>query len=344
MRLAIVFGGQSFEHEISIVSAIAIKNLLKNLKVFIFLDQDRRFYLIDSKDMRADFFSKAKFKKNKELFIKNGGFFVKNFLGEKKIDFDIIINMIHGLDGEDGKIASLLEFYSIKYIGPSKEACLFSFDKYLTKIYASSIGVKTLDYKLLNKNDKRENFFDFPIIVKPLRLGSSIGISVVNDLTEFDYALDVAFEFDDDIIIEPFINNIKEYNLAGCRLEELFFSKVEEPLKKGFLDFDNKYLDFKRSESIKKANISKALEDSLKENFSKVYNQIFNGSLIRCDFFVLNDEVYLNEINPIPGSLANYLFEDFSFIVEKLCEFITIKKSVNIDYKYINEINSSKGK
>mgnify|MGYP000190384972 CR=1 FL=1 len=157
-------------------------------------------------------------------------------------------------------------------------------------------------------------------------------------MVQLSYALDTAYEFDDEIIIEPFINEVKEYNLAGCKIDGKFiFSIVEEPQKNQFLDFDKKYLDFNRTNKITKANIDDTLVTNLKKEFIKIYNDTFNGALIRCDFFVINNQVILNEINPIPGSMANYLFDNFDIVLDNLSKSLPTKKTINITYDYVNK-------
>ncbi len=346
MNIAIIFGGSSFEHEISIVSAITLKSVIKKHSLeFIFIDANRDFYLIDSNNMKSKFFSSKEYlKKSKKINLTKGGFEIPGMLGAKKINFDVALNLVHGRDGEDGKIASLLEFYDIKYIGPRVEGSVLSFNKALTKCLAKSLNVKTLNYQLLDIDGLREINIDYPIIVKPVRLGSSIGVSIVKSEDELDYALDVAFEFDTQVLIEPFIEGIKEYNLAGTFGGEWILSIVEEPQKEDFLDFDKKYLDFARDERVSQANISNSLKEKIEENFKAIYNPLFLGAIIRCDFFVIDNEVYLNEINPIPGSMANYLFNDFDEVLSKIATNLPTEKNINIDYLYINNIQKVKGK
>ena len=344
MNIAIVFGAQSYEHEISIVSSIAMKEVLKHQLTYIFIDQNRDFYHIPTQTIKSKLFSSGEYKKEDKLFLQKGGFYKKSFLGTKELFFDVVLNLTHGGDGEDGVLASLFEFFDIPFIGPRIEACNVSFNKFLTKGYAQSIGVKMLDYTYYTKNDEIV-VSSFPVIVKPVRLGSSIGVSVVKDQEELLYACDVAFEFDDAIIIEPFIKDIKEYNLAGAKVNgEFVFSIVEEPQKNEFLDFEKKYLDFARTERVNKADISDELIQKLQENFAKIYNTLFEGSIIRCDFFVIENEVYLNEINSIPGSMANYLFDDFNELFTKVATTLPSKKKIQINYDYVNTIQSAKGK
>ncbi|MBT0605784.1 D-alanine--D-alanine ligase, partial [Campylobacter lari] len=179
MIYGVIFGANSYEHEISIVSAVVLKKVLKAQKKFIFCDKNKEFFLIDEEKMNAKTFSSDAYKKEKALVLKQGGFFIKTMLGEKKLDMDVAVNIVHGKDGEDGKIAALLDFYGIKYIGPRIEASVLSFNKALTKLYAQSVGVKTLDYKVLNLHKEQNASLSFPCILKPARLGSSIGISIV---------------------------------------------------------------------------------------------------------------------------------------------------------------------
>ena len=344
MNIAILFGGSSYEHEISIVSAITLKKVLKKSNPsFIFVDANREFYLIDSDNMKSNYFSNGSYKKAKKLLLKKGAFATEGMFGLKEQNLGTILNLIHGRDGEDGKIASLLEFNGIAYISPRVDASVLSYNKLYTKLYAESLGVKVVPYSVLNSGDSRDVKLEYPVIIKPVRLGSSIGVSIVKSEDELDYALDVAFEFDNQVLIEPFIAGVLEYNQAGCKTSEFELSIVEEPNKEEFLDFEKKYLDFSRDDTVSDADISEELKSSIQESFKTVYASIFEGSIIRCDFFVVNGEVLLNEINPIPGSMANYLFEDFEGMVERLSTKLPKEHSIKIDYSYINSIQSAKG-
>ncbi len=345
MKLTILFGGASFEHEISIVSAITVKEKLSSFDLnFIFCDSDHAFYLIDSSKMKATTFSKGEYKKMPQLSISNGAFIQKSMFSSTEHN-GTILNLIHGADGEDGSIAALLDFFSIDYIGPRMDASVFSYDKRYTKYLCEARNVKSVAYEVMSAGEHKEISIPYPIIVKPSCLGSSIGVSIVKSESELDYALDTAFEYDKSLLVEPFIEGVKEYNLAGCMINgEINFSIVEEPQKEEFLDFEKKYMDFSRSEQILKADISEELEAKLKASFTKVYSNLFEGAIIRCDFFVVDGEVLLNEINPIPGSMANYLFADFVALVEGLTNSLPNNKRVKVSYDYIHSITSAKGK
>ncbi|WP_333804104.1 D-alanine--D-alanine ligase [Sulfurospirillum sp.] len=344
MTVAVLFGAQSFEHEISVVSAIALKKVLKSDIVYIFCDYERNFYLIPTDKITSKRFSSSEYKKDKTLFLKLGGFYAKKMLGEEKITFDVMINLVHGQDGEDGKLSSMLDFFGVPYIGPRTEGSCISYNKLFTKLYAKEVGVDVLDYQALRKDSPEPIRIPYPFIVKPLRLGSSIGIGIVKEEKELAYALDVAFEFDDTVLIEPFISGVKEYNLAGCKSDTFHFSIIEEPQKEEFLDFDKKYLDFSRTKRVNEATLDIETEKGIKDAFTKLYDPLFLGALIRCDFFVIEGKTYLNEINPIPGSMANYLFDDFDSIIKLLAKWLPKSIAMRKEYRYINSIQAAKGK
>lgn len=346
MKVAIVFGGLSFEHEISIVSSIAMKEVLNQELVYIFIDSSRQMYNIPTDIINSKVFSSGEYKKFDKVYFKHGGFYKQGgFLKkEQNIDYDVVLSLAHGGDGEDGILSSLFDFYNIPFIAPRTEACVVSSNKFLTKGYASSVDVKTLDYKYYTKGDKIKVDM-FPVILKPIKLGSSIGVSIVKSEEELAYALDVAFEFDDSVLIEPFISGVKEYNLAGTKINgEFVFSIIEEPQKAEFLDFDKKYLDFSRTSKAQAVDLGEKLNNEVKDSFKKLYNTLFEGSIIRCDFFIVDDKVYLNEINSIPGSMANYLFSDFNKLFIDLSSNLPRKKHIPITYEYVNKIQASKGK
>lgn len=346
MKIAIVFGGCSYEHEISIVSAVVLKKKLALPKLFIFIDKDKDFYLIAEENMQAKYFSEFKYKKSPRLFLGKNGFYLKNMFSSKKLEFAVALNLIHGKDGEDGKLASLFDFYDISYIGPSIAASVLSFNKLYTKAYAKLVGVKTLDYDLLylNNQDKKLKF-DPPFILKPLSLGSSIGIGVVKDMRDFAYAKDIAFEFDDKLLIEPFVENIREFNLAGAKTNgKIVFSIIEEPIKQEYYDFDQKYLSFNEELKNREAKLDEPTKAKFYEAFERIYNNCFENALIRCDFFMLDGEPYLNEINPVPGSMANYLFDDFTALIEALAKEAKTEARINIDYSFIHSISGNKSK
>ena len=347
-KVSVLFGGTSFEHEISIVSAISLKKVLgDNIAHFIFLDGGHHLYLIPADKMQAKIFATGEYKQCKQLEWILGGLCYKGLFGSKRLNnVGVVLSLIHGGDGEDGVVSSVLEFYKLPFIAPRVAACTLSFNKILTKNYAVHIGVKTLPYEYYRYGDEVHCSFAYPFIVKPATLGSSIGVSVVEQQSDMEYALDSAFSYDREILIEPFYKSVREYNLAGYKNAqgEMVFSMVEEPKKTELLSFDDKYLDFSRTTQTRQANIDKELESKLQESFRRIYGDIFVGALIRCDFFVIDGEIYLNEINPIPGSMAHYLFENFPSHIQALSQALPRSKPIKITYNYVQKIRAAKGK
>ena len=132
--------------------------------------------------------------------------------------------------------------------------------------------------------------------------------------------------------------------MAGCWTREgWLFSRAERVQKGEFLDYNQKYLDFSRRGEVK-TPVPAEVEEQLKGAFKKIYSTLFEGALIRCDFFRIDGEIYLNEINPIPGSLAHYLFEDFDQVLEQLAGSLKGEQKIEIEYRYINQIQKIKGK
>ncbi|MEO1941952.1 MAG: D-alanine--D-alanine ligase, partial [Campylobacterales bacterium] len=294
--------------------------------------------------MRSNYFSSGTYKKGRRVELRRGGFFQVGILGNRrKLPGDVVINLIHGRDGEDGKIPGMLAFYQIPTITPPIEGAVISYNKRLTKYYAVGIGVPVLEWQLVEPEEPTPPF-PFPVIIKPARLGSSIGVSVARNLEEYRYGLDVAREFDREIIVEPFIPGVEEYNLAGCWTQNgWLFSRVEQVQKGEFLDYNQKYLEFSRREEVK-TPVPAEVEEQLKGAFKKIYSNLFEGALIRCDFFRIDGKIYLNEINPIPGSLAHYLFDDFEQVLEQLAGSLKREPKIEIEYRYINQIQKIKGK
>ena len=109
-----------------------------------------------------------------------------------------------------------------------------------------------------------------------------------------------------------------------------------------FLKKENIVLRIK--DDVEISEIIEELKEKLKDSFKKIYNPLFKGALIRCDFFILDNEIYLNEINPNPGSLANYLFKDFNTTLNALADQISLEKMIKINYNFLHSINEQKGK
>lgn len=307
MNLGILFGGNSLEHEISIVSAYGLRKKLidKHNVTMIYIDFNNQLY--DASKVEFMDFKNNKIKKLKKVRFKDSK------INRKKID--CIILCMHGENGEDGLAAALCRFYKIPFVGSDILASSIAIDKFVTYQFLSQNGIlmiKTVSYTY-NDYLSGKDFDDFPCIIKPAKGGSSIGIFVCHNKDEFQENILKAFTVSNSVIIQPYYDNIVEYNLA---LYEDGESRLERIVKKDeIFSFANKYNDSFKI-------MHQALEDErLKERFKtigrKAYELLQAKGIIRIDFFLIDETIYLNEVNIIPGALAMYLFEDFDSVINR---------------------------
>ena len=308
MNLGILFGGNSKEHEISIISAYQIYNKLKDEYDIhmIYVDNDSSLYIADK--MKLNDFKNKKYNKLKKSCFINGG--VKGF------DLDVMILAGHGENSEDGVFASIMRFYNIRYIGCDVIASSICMDKYITYKYLSKNSINMIDSYIYTYKDYINGieFNEYPVIVKPLYGGSSIGIYVIKDESDKVNVLNMAFASSTKLLIQKYYDNIIEYNLA---VDDLGYSKLEKIVKKDeIFTFNNKY-----NESFKQFHqslVDDILYDKFKEIGRRVYELLNCSGIIRIDFFLVDGEIYVNEVNTTPGALSMYLYEDFNEVIRKL--------------------------
>ena len=318
MNIGIIFGGKSFEHEISIITAYQLKKkLLEYHNVYmIYVDINGNIY--DCSKMNLN-----NFKNNKLRF---------NKLKLNKLHLDIIIGAMHGENGEDGYAYNFARINNIKYFGSKGFGSSIALDKYKTYTYLSNNGIKMIPSYIYTYNDylKGKDIEEYPCIVKPLYGGSSIGIEVIKNNDEAICKLSNAFEFTDKILVQKYYDNIIEYNLA---LTEFDYSNLERINSKNeIFSFENKYNDsFKL---IHQELINDDLYDRFKEIGRKVYELLDLNGIIRIDFFLINNEIYVNEVNTTPGALSMYLFDDFMEVFNKSLNNVLREKNVNYKVNY----------
>lgn len=299
--VALFYGGRSFEHEISVLTA---------MQAGTFFPKDYRLlpiYMLNGKlyykpDYRS-FSSYIKPIKAKEVTLTNGGLQIKR----KYIKVDCALVCTHGGEGEDGTLSALLEYYDVPYTATNPRSSGICMDKSLTKTVLRDKGFNVVE---------DWNNIDYPCIIKPCVLGSSIGISVVNNSEDLLTAQETASYFGE-YIIEPFLVGSIEYNCAIFTYKgEYITSVIEKPLHKGeFLNFDDKY---KNGDREIPASMSDDLQKEITETTIEIYKKLSLFGVVRVDYLYYKEKLYVNEINTIPGSLAYYLFSDLSINFEKL--------------------------
>lgn len=327
MRLGLLFGGSSFEHEISIVTAFQLRKRLEaNYEIhLIYVSLSGDVWNADQMSMK-DFRLEA-YKKLKKLKL-------------KKLKLDAIIGAMHGENGEDGLGYTFAKLNHIRYVGCDMLASSLCMDKYRSYLYLNYNGIPMLPTTYYTYQDYLDNkkIDYFPCIIKPVKGGSSLGIVVVNRKEELEEELLKAFQFGTEFIIQPYYSDLVEYNLA---VSEKYYSNLEKINKKDTIfSFDNKY-----SDSFKVMHQS-LVEDEKYDQFCsvarKVYDLLGAKGIIRIDFFYLNDMIYVNEVNTTPGALAMYLFPNFEKVFEDCLNKALLEKEKNYPkshYLVKNNIN-----
>lgn len=360
IKIGVFFGGKSVEHEISIITMSQTVSAINKEKydiIPIYISKKGVMYTGDALlDLYAYKDIDNLLEKCCKVTIINDGENVKilkypsTLIGKNIINtIDIAFPIMHGTNGEDGTIAGYLNMLGLPFIGPDILASSIGMDKILMKKVLKESGLPVVDYiafysmEYIKDEQKylsqiQENL-DFPVIVKPGNLGSSVGIRKAKDIDELEEAIDFAMEFSDRIIVEKAITNLKEINCSVIgNLAETEASVCEEPIfSDEILSYTDKYIGGEKSKSGLKteafsklgscklsgkkgmANSDKKLpadisEEKRKEiqNLAKETFKVLGCSGIsRIDFLMdkETEEVYVNEINTIPGALSYYLWE-----------------------------------
>ncbi len=324
MIVAVFYGGRSCEHDVSIITGIqAAKSLSGHEVVPVYIDRKGTWIVPKKYDIIANYKKGAP--AGKVAFMKPNDKFLYVGRGRryKKIDVALLCN--HGLNGEDGTLQGLLKLSGVPFTGSGVGASSAGLNKGVMKRLLSAARLPILPY-IEAERDEYENalpalidrakLLEFPLIVKPANLGSSIGISVAHDFRELITALNVAFEWDNAVVIEHALEHFTELNCAvigrGNRLAE---SEVERPLGAGeILSYADKYErgGFKGEESGRQfpADIPIELREAVRTFAAEAFRTLGAAGIARVDFLFddASGELFVNEINTIPGSLALYLF------------------------------------
>lgn len=301
IKVGILFGGKSAEHEVSINSAAAIyKNIDRDkfIPLLIYIDKEGRWRPINDETF------------NKRDFNRPGNYSFIPWLNDSldKIDVDIYFPILHGPNGEDGKIQGLFEMADKPYVGANSFSSALAMDKGVTKLLFQGAGLKTPDFLVFTRNDSsavKEQVtrkLSYPVFVKPCSLGSSVGITKVNKETELQRAVDLAFKFDRKIIIEKGLT-AREIEISVMGDDEPEVSPPGELIPANeFYDYADKYLDGKTSFNIP-VELPGNTAEQIRGMAKIAYRTLYLNGMSRIDFFIENGtgEVYINEINTIPG-------------------------------------------
>lgn len=340
-RVAVMFGGKSVEHEVSVISGIQAIMSMDQEKyevIPVYLTKKNEMYVgeetgkIEAYKDIPGLLSKSQrvILVNEDDHIVLMPYPVKLF-GKKSIEVDIAFPIVHGTNVEDGALQGYLKTIGIPFVGCDVTASALGMDKYASKVVLKENGVPVLDGYCFTTSDyaeidsildKVEKEIGYPAIVKPVDLGSSVGISVARNRSELTNSIDDAFLYARKIIIEHAITKLREINCAVLGDEnEAVASECEEPLHtKDILSYEDKYVsNAKGSGSKGMASVSRKIPAELspekrkevQELAVKSFQKLGCNGVARIDFMIdeENGKLYFNEINTIPGSLAFYLWE-----------------------------------
>lgn len=337
--VGVIFGGKSCEHNISIITGVqALKCLDKIHKVIpIYIDNSGVWWT--GKNFDDINVYKNKSWKGKKVHLRP----CSNSLYSEKgtvAKLDVVILANHGLNGEDGSLQGLLQMSGIPYTGSNVRASAIGMDKIAMKQIFSFAKLPMTRFLGFSKEEYTTNLYElvnrikanleFPIIVKPSNLGSSIGISIAHNWQELFESVRVALEWDTRVVIEQALQDFTEVNCAVLgRGESLIVSEVEQPIGwKEFLTFYDKY---EKDSKVKggegrymPAHIEPEKRKQVQEYAKAAFRALDAGGVARVDFLIDNKsgEILVNEINTIPGSLSNYLFSfdglNFTELLEKM--------------------------
>ena len=370
-NVLVVFGGMSSENEISVITGTMVVNLIDPEKYDaypVYLNMKGEMFC-DKRCKDIAFFSSPDFpKKADRALIADGKLYRRKGNKLKEVCLiDVVLNCCHGRGGEDGAISALASLNNVADASPDLLGSSLFMDKAATKLAVRALGIKCADYFKIAKRDyeKRgkmaikcvETRLKYPVIIKPARQGTSIGIVVAHDKSELLSALESAFCYDDIVIAEKFFAQKREINCAAYRKNgEVVVSECEEPaLRKEILTFEDKYIEGgKERTSAFPARLGKREETLIKGYTKLLYKRLDLRGIVRADFLISGGEVYFNEMNTVPGSLAYYLFSDkladfkevLTDVIEQGISDFNVKKSQKVAVKcgVINKLPAVHGK
>jgi len=335
--IAVVFGGKSAEHDVSIITAhTPIIDTLQASGKFdiwpIYITKEGKWYC-DKRMNDFAFFKNPNYEqeiarwKPVQLSFKDGlTLIIPGLIGSKKIKIDVVFPSMHGTFGEDGSLMGLLRMANVPFVGCDMAASAVAMDKVFTKQILEAEGLPVVPYMWFTKtqwSQKKQTLIDdmrklaWPVFVKPVHLGSSIGIAKVKVDTLLENTIEVAFHYDDKILVEESVEPLIEVTLPIMGNDVVKTAMVEQPLNKTeFFDFQDKYLSGgKKGDSGVNSQYSeipaKIGDDLIKEVEDlgeRVYRTLGCSGIARVDFLIRDDTntVYVNEVNTLPGSLYQH--------------------------------------
>ncbi len=386
--VGVFFGGKTVEHEVSIISAMQVIENLDREKyevVPVYISKDNKFYISELLTRVEEFkdLDEVKRLSNEVYFTQEEG---KMVLNAKKGMFkkvlaklDLVFPVVHGLNVEDGTLEGFLEMFNIPYVGCDVCASAVGMNKIIFKKVLEASKLPVVEYETLNVSEFEEDEnkayekitrkLSLPIIVKPANLGSSVGIEVIKEKSEFKEKMQNVFMFCDSVLVERCVTNLREINCSVLgNFVDQEVSVLEEPIKKDeILSYKDKYMgDGSKSgklgvKSCKlggakgsgmaslsrkiPADLTKSQEEEIYRLAKETFKTLNCEGISRIDFIIDgdNNKIYVNEINTIPGSLSYYLWQpkgiEFSELLDRAIRYAIKRKEKRDKITYSTDVN-----
>ena len=396
IKVGVMFGGKTVEHEISIISAIQAMGYLNRDKydvIPIYITKNNEFYVgenIGRIEAYTDI-KKLLSESQRIIMVNEDGKtqlikYPQKLFSKGVYDYiDIAFPIVHGTNVEDGTLQGYLKMFNIPYVGCDVLSSAVGMDKYVMKTVLKDNGIPVLDCKCYTGNqydedadaivEEIESAIGYPVIVKPVNLGSSIGISKAENRSELYDSLDTAFHYATKVLVETAVQNLKEINCSVLGdYETAEASECEEPVSSDkILTFAEKYIGdgsakgakggvkggVKSSPSGSKgmatlkrkipADITDAQRDEIRALAVKAFKVLGCNGVSRIDFMMNTEtqQIWLNEINTIPGSLSFYLWEPlgvkYSELLDKMISYARKRERENDSITYTFDSNVLQG-
>ncbi len=348
-----LFGGKSVEHEVSVITGIQALLAMDTEKydvIPVYMTKKNEMYIGESiGDIEAYKDIPALLNKSQRVVMMNEDgkvvlmpYPLKKFGKNKETAVDIVFPAVHGTNVEDGTLQGFLKTLGVPFVGCDVTASAIGMDKFIMKAVLKEYDIPVLDAKTYTLSDYQEmnvlldsveKKFGYPVIVKPVNLGSSVGISVAKDRAELSRSVDDAFRYATKILIEHAIINLREINCSVLGDEnDAEASECEEPLHSDeILSYEDKYVsNAKGSGSKGMASVSRKIpaeltpekREEVRSMAVKAFKALGCNGVARIDFMIDEDtgKLYFNEINTIPGSLSFYLWEPLGVPYKELLD------------------------
>lgn len=387
IKVGVIFGGESVEHEVSIITAVQAMNFINSQKyevVPIYIDKKRNWYtgeLLREMETYKDLENIGNYAKEVTLTRKDDEFILQKKRGIFKgvvNTIDVAFPIVHGKGVEDGSLSGYLETIGIPYVGPSMLGASIGQDKVVQKQVLAAADVPVVNYTWFYDQEYLEDEetilkdikkLGYPVIVKPARLGSSVGITVAKNEKEVKDAIDEAIQYDEKIVVEAMVPNLLELDCAVLGSNnKMECSLIGEMMTKNdFLTFEDKYIGNGGKKGPKNGNkistsgfkipadVDKEIEEKIYSEAQKAFRALNLSGVTRFDFLVNKEtkEVFVNEPNTIPGCLAFFFFTPKGKKYPKLLDELingaikeyknSQKKVTSFESNVLSTYNGSKG-